>query len=130
MNTIVHCAVGNNDRSLIEIIELCEDVISFDPDNRLNKPLKNCTLLKTPMEDQLNDTFTTTHYNETTETGCEINNITNLINGKSIAPEVNPTMQNISPLPTMRITTDAKTTPKVPTASYPMLKVQRRIPFR
>ena len=82
------------------------------------------------MEDQLSVTFTTTHCNETTETWCEINNIINLTNGKSLAPEVNPTMQNISPLPTMRITTDAKTTPKVPTASsYPMLKNTKKNPF-
>ena len=45
-------------------------------------------------------------------------------------PEVKPTMQNISPLPTMRITTDAKTTPKVPTASsYHMLKNTRKNSF-
>ena len=125
-----HRSIFNSDRSLIEIIELCEDVISIDPDNGLNKPQENCTLLKTPIEDQLSVTFTTTHCNETTETGCEINNITNLTNGKSIAPEVNPTMQNISPLPTMRITTDAKTTPKVPTASsYHMLKNTKKNSF-
>jgi hypothetical protein len=28
-----HCPVGNSDRPLTEIIELCEDVISIDPDN-------------------------------------------------------------------------------------------------
>jgi hypothetical protein len=39
-------------------------------------------------------------------------------------------MQNISPLPTMRITTDAKTTPKVPTASsYHMLKNTKKNSF-
>ena len=46
-----------------------------------------------------------------------------------VVPEVNPTMQNISPLPTMRITTDAKTTPMVYAISYAK-KIQRRIPFR
>ena len=38
-------------------------------------------------------------------------------------------MQNISPLPTMRITTDATTKPKVPTASYPMLKDTKKKSF-
>ena len=71
----VHCPVGNSDRPLTEIIELCEDVISIDPDNGLNKTLQeNCTL-------------TTTHCNEAAESGCEINTITNLTNGESLAPE-------------------------------------------
>ena len=61
------------------------------------------------MEDQRSVTLTTTHCNETTESRCEINNITNLTNGKSLVPEANLTMQNISPLSTVRTTTNAKT---------------------
>jgi hypothetical protein len=42
----VHCPVGNSDRPLTEIIELCKDEISIHPDNGLNKTLQeNCTLL-------------------------------------------------------------------------------------
>ena len=74
------------------------------------------------MEDQRSPTPTTTHCNETTELGCEINNITSLTNSKSLALEANLTMQNISPLSTVRTTT-TKISPKVPIASsYPVLK--------
>ena len=84
----VHCPVGNSDRPLTEIIELCEDVISIDPDNGLNKTLQeNCTLLKPPTEDQQSVTLKTTHCNEAAKSGCEINTITNLTNGESLAPE-------------------------------------------
>jgi hypothetical protein len=103
-----HCPVGNSDRPLIKIIKLCEDVISIDP-GKLNKAQENCTLLKTPMKDQRSVVNTTTHCNETTESRYEINNITNLTNGKSLVPEANLTIQNISPLSTVRTTTDAKT---------------------
>ena len=54
------------------------------------------------MEDQRSPTPTTTHCNETTELGCEINNITNLTNSKSLALEANLAMQNISPLAVYR----------------------------
>ena len=128
---IAHYPVGNSDRPLIEIIEPCEDITSTDPDKGLNKAQENFTLLKTPMEDQRSATPTTTHCNETMELGCEINNITNLTNGKSRALEANLTMQNISPLSIVRTTT-IKIPPKVPVASsYPVLKnTQRRIPLQ
>ncbi len=73
------------------------------------------------MEDQRSPTLTTTHCNETTEIGCEINNITNQTNSISVALEANLTMQNISPLSTVRTTT-TKISLKVPIASsYPVL---------
>ena len=92
--------VGNSDRPFIENIELCEDVTSTDPDKGLNIAQENFTLRKTPMEDQRSATPTTTHCNETMELRCEINNITNLTNSKSLALEANLIMQNISPLST------------------------------
>ncbi|CAB3987418.1 Hypothetical predicted protein [Paramuricea clavata] len=60
----------------------------------------------------------------------KVDNLQNTEEIHRVVPEVKPTMQNISPLPTMRITTDLKTTPKVPTASsYPMLKNTKKNSF-
>ena len=47
-----HCPVGNRDRPLIEIIELCEDVSCVAPNKGLNRAQENCTLLNTPTKDQ------------------------------------------------------------------------------
>ncbi|CAB4003755.1 Hypothetical predicted protein [Paramuricea clavata] len=93
----VHCPVGNSDRPLTEIIELCEDVISIDPDNSLNKTLQeNCSLLKTLTEDQQSVTLKSTHCNEAAESGCEINTITNVANGESLAPETYQSNEELS----------------------------------
>ncbi|CAB4023130.1 Hypothetical predicted protein [Paramuricea clavata] len=93
----VHCPFGNSDRPLTEIIELCEDVISIDPDSSLNKTLQeNCSLLKTPTKDQQTVTLKSTHCNEAAESGCEINTITNLANGESLAPETHQSNEELS----------------------------------
>ena len=113
----VHCPVGNRNRPLIQIIDLCEDVACVAPNKGLNQAQENYTLPYTPTKDQRKVTSNTTHCNDTIESDCEID-ITNLTNSKPFVPETNLTMQNISP----RITT-TKTLPKVPIASsHPMLK--------
>ena len=78
-----HCLVGNRDRSLIEIIKLCEDVACVALNKRLNKAQENCTLLNNPTKDQRKVTATTIHCNDTIEAECEIN-IANLTNSKSL----------------------------------------------
>ena len=119
-----HCPVGNRDRPLMEIIELCEDVSCVAPNKGLNRAQENCALLNTPTKDQRKATSTTTHCNDTIESECESNFI-NLANSKSLVPEANLTKPNIS----SPITT-TKTPPKVSIASsHPMLKKTKKNSF-